>query len=413
MPTQVGRGIPRLEARAKVTGRAEYVHNLRLPGMLHGKIFRSTVPHGRIRRIDTGAARALAGVHRVVTIDDVLRLIPHPYYGPAFHDQPILAHQKVRHVGEPVAVVLAADPHVAEQAVQLIDAEYEELPAVYDEVEAMTSGAIVHDVLKPAGTFPDLKHLAGRRDTNVALDFQLVRGDVDKAFADGGSRVRAHLPHPAGAAPAARAVRHRRRAGRRRARHPHRLADAVVRAHRDRAPARLAGEPGARAGAASRRRVRRQGLHQARGAGRGARAAGAPAGEDFARHGRAVHHDHQASDHVPHPQRRDAGWQAHRAPVRGVLERRRLRRHRPAGDAEIRLHRAGAVRHRQREDRFLRALHQPHAGRRAARLRHPAAGVGLREPHRPDRPRARHRPGRVPPPQHPARRTARRRPAPR
>jgi CO/xanthine dehydrogenase Mo-binding subunit len=184
MPPQVGRGIPRLEARAKVTGRAEYVHNLHLPGMLHGKIFRSTVAHGRIRRIDTTAARALAGVHRVVTIDDVLRLIPHPYYGPAFHDQPTLAHEKVRHVGEPVAVVLAADPHVAEAAAALIEAEYDALPAVYDEVEAMTSAAIVHDVLKPAGTFPDLKHLAGRRDTNVALDFQLVRGDVEQAFAD-------------------------------------------------------------------------------------------------------------------------------------------------------------------------------------------------------------------------------------
>jgi CO/xanthine dehydrogenase Mo-binding subunit len=183
MPAQIGRTIPRLEARQKVTGRAEYVHNLRLPNMLHGKIFRSTVPHGRIRRIEAGAARALAGVHRVVTVEDVLRLIPHPYYGPAFHDQPILAHEKVRHVGEPVAVVLAADPHVAEEAVHLIDAEYDELPAVYDEVEAMTSAAIVHDVLRPAGTFPDLKHLAGRRDTNVALDFQLVRGDVDAAFA--------------------------------------------------------------------------------------------------------------------------------------------------------------------------------------------------------------------------------------
>jgi CO/xanthine dehydrogenase Mo-binding subunit len=183
MVAQVGQSIPRLEARQKVTGRAEYVHNLRLPGMLYGKIFRSTVPHGRIRRIDTGAARALDGVARVVTIDDILRLIPHPYYGPAFHDQPILAHEKVRHVGEPVAVVLAADPHVAEQAVQLIAADYDELPAVYDEIEALTSRAIVHDVLKPAGTFPDLKHLAGRRDTNVALDFQLVRGDTDKAFA--------------------------------------------------------------------------------------------------------------------------------------------------------------------------------------------------------------------------------------
>ena len=79
----------------------------------------------------------MPGVHRVVTGDDILRLIPDPYYGPAFHDQPILALDKVRHVGEPVAVVLAADPHVAEQAVRLIEAEYEELPAVYDEVEAM------------------------------------------------------------------------------------------------------------------------------------------------------------------------------------------------------------------------------------------------------------------------------------
>src|SRR5690242_12713066 len=149
MPPQVGRSIARLEARQKVTGRAEYVHNLHLPNMLHGKIFRSTVPHGRIRSIDTSAARALGGVRHVITIDDILRLIPHPYYGPAFHDQPILAHEKVRHVGEPVAVVLAADPHVAEQAVQLIDAAYEELPAVYDEIEALTSRAIVHDVLKP------------------------------------------------------------------------------------------------------------------------------------------------------------------------------------------------------------------------------------------------------------------------
>src|SRR5882672_10485714 len=184
MPPQVGRSIPRLEAREKVTGRAEYVHNLSLPNMLHGRIFRSTVPHGRIRRIDTGAARAVPGVFRVVTIDDILPLIPNPYYGPAFHDQPILAHEKVRHVGEPVAVVLAADPHVAEQAVQLIAAEYDELPAVYDEIEALDSPAIVHDVLKPAGTFPDLKHLAGRKGTNVALDFHLSRGDADKAFAE-------------------------------------------------------------------------------------------------------------------------------------------------------------------------------------------------------------------------------------
>jgi CO/xanthine dehydrogenase Mo-binding subunit len=180
---QVGRSLARVEGRAKVTGRAEYVHNLRLPGMLHGKIFRSVKPHARIKKLDIAAAEAHPGVVRVITIDDIRKLVAIPYYGPAFHDQPILADGKVRHAGEPVAVVLAADPHVAETAAGLIHAEYEDLPAVYDEVAAMGSAAIVHEVLKPAGTFPDLKHLDGRKGTNIALDFQLRRGDVDAAFA--------------------------------------------------------------------------------------------------------------------------------------------------------------------------------------------------------------------------------------
>jgi CO/xanthine dehydrogenase Mo-binding subunit len=181
---QAGRSLPRLEARDKVSGHAEYVHNMRLPGMLYGKIFRSSLPHGRIRSIDISAARDLPGVYRVVTADDVRKVIPHPYYGPAFHDQPILAIDKVRYVGEPVAIVLADDPHVADAATQLIVADYEEMPAVFDEVEAMTSTAFVHEELKPAGTFPDLKHLKGKKHTNIALDFQLRRGDVEKAFAD-------------------------------------------------------------------------------------------------------------------------------------------------------------------------------------------------------------------------------------
>ena len=180
---QVGRSVPRLESWLKVTGRAEYVHNLRLPGMLYGKIWRSTVAHGRIKRIDADAARAVGGVHRVVTGEDIRKLVPEPYYGPAFHDQPILAIDKVRYVGEPVAVVLASDPHVAEEAAHLITAEYEALPAVYDEVEAVGSKAIVHETLRPAGTFPDLKHLKGRTHTNVALDFHLRRGDAPAALA--------------------------------------------------------------------------------------------------------------------------------------------------------------------------------------------------------------------------------------
>ena len=181
---QVGRSLPRLEARAKVTGRAEYTHTMRLPGMLQAKIFRSTVAHGRIKSIDVSAAAKLRGVYRVITAEDICKVIPSPYYGPAFHDQPILAIDKVHYVGEPVAVVLAADPHLAEEAAQLIVAEYEELPAVFDEIEAADNKTLVHEELKPAGTFADLKHLKGRKGTNVALDFKLRRGNVDNAFAE-------------------------------------------------------------------------------------------------------------------------------------------------------------------------------------------------------------------------------------
>jgi CO/xanthine dehydrogenase Mo-binding subunit len=181
---EVGRSVPRLEATAKVDGSVEYIHNLRLPGMLYGRIHRSTIAHGRIVRIDTSAALAVEGVHAVVTADEVATLVANPYYGPAFHDQPVLAVGKVRHVGEPVAVVLAADPHVADEAADLVSVEYEPLEAVFDEVAAAAPGApIIHDELKPAGMFTDLKYLGGRRGTNVALDARLRTGDVDKGFA--------------------------------------------------------------------------------------------------------------------------------------------------------------------------------------------------------------------------------------
>src|ERR1700704_1967956 len=117
---QVGRSVPRLESWLKVTGRAEYVHNLRLPGMLYGRIFRSSIAHGRIKRLDLSAAQAVGGVHRVVVAADLKEIGPAPLYAPASHAQRVLAVDKVRYVGEPVAVVLAADPHVAEEAAHLI-----------------------------------------------------------------------------------------------------------------------------------------------------------------------------------------------------------------------------------------------------------------------------------------------------
>ena len=120
--TEVGRSIPRIEARAKVTGRAEYVHHC--PTARHGCMARSCAV--RSRTAASGPSTPLRPQRRRASAgssmgEDIRRLIPDPYYGPAFHDQPILALDKVRHIGEPVAVVLADDPHVAEQASQLID----------------------------------------------------------------------------------------------------------------------------------------------------------------------------------------------------------------------------------------------------------------------------------------------------
>ena len=117
---QVSRSVPRLESRAKATGTAEYIYNLRIPGMLWGKIFRSTMPHARILSIDVSAALALEGVEAVLTGEDMRAAVHDPYYGPAFHDQPVLALDKVRYVGEPVAVVFACDPNIAEEAADLI-----------------------------------------------------------------------------------------------------------------------------------------------------------------------------------------------------------------------------------------------------------------------------------------------------
>jgi len=181
---QVGRSVDRLESRSKVTGSAEYTHNLVLPRMLHAKIVRSAHAHARIVSIDTSAAASMPGVFKVVTASDVIKIIPDPHFGPAFLDQPIIAIEKVRHIGEPVAVVLADDVHIAEAAAGLVEVTYEVLPAVFDEVEAAnTNKVLVHESLKPAGTFPDLKHLLGRKATNVALDYRLRHGDVDAAFA--------------------------------------------------------------------------------------------------------------------------------------------------------------------------------------------------------------------------------------
>ena len=295
---QVGRAVPRLESWLKVTGRAEYVHNLRLPGMLYGKIFRSSVSHARIKSIDVSAAQAVAGVYRVVTSKEIREVIPDPYFGPAFHDQPILAIDKVRYVGEAVAVVLAADPHVAEEAAHLISAEYEPLPAVYDEVEAMTSKAVVHDELRASRHLPGPEAPQGQEEHQHCARLPPAarrRGRGPQVCAQG---VRAPLPHAAGDAHAARAAGLGGGVHRGQPDAAHRVAKPFVRAHRNRAPARLAGEQGAGAGAVPWRRLWREALYQAGSSRRRAYPPDEKTGEGVAHDGGAVLHHHEAR-HAP------------------------------------------------------------------------------------------------------------------
>src|SRR6266850_141041 len=114
-PTEIGKSYRRLDYQTKVTGQAQYLADMIVPGMCHGKILRSPFPHARIRSIDASKAKKVPGVVAVITRDDILHDQGiEPFYGPVFKDQTIVAVEKVRHVGDPVAAVAALSVDAAE-----------------------------------------------------------------------------------------------------------------------------------------------------------------------------------------------------------------------------------------------------------------------------------------------------------
>ena len=179
----MGRSVRRLDALEKVTGRARYVTDLALPDMLHARLLRSPYPHARIARVEATRARAVAGVRVVATSADLGWC--DPYFGPAFRDRPILAIDVARYEGEPVAAVVAESEEVAAQAIDLIEVEYDERPAVTTLEEALAPGApLVHTGERLAGHFADLSTLKPIPGTNVCHQFHLERGRPATAFAD-------------------------------------------------------------------------------------------------------------------------------------------------------------------------------------------------------------------------------------
>jgi 4-hydroxybenzoyl-CoA reductase subunit alpha len=161
----IGKRIPRPDGRAMVTGRLKYINDIYLPGMLYGKILRSPHAHAKIVKIDTSEAERLPGVKAVITAEDTPKVkFQTSYYG--VKDEYALAVDKVRYVGEPVAAVAAVDEDTAERALDLIKVEYQELPAVFDVMEAMQPGAPkIHEV-----------------KNNVAAHIFHEAGDVEKGF---------------------------------------------------------------------------------------------------------------------------------------------------------------------------------------------------------------------------------------
>lgn len=191
----IGKALPRREDARLLTGRGQFVADLKLPDMLHAVFVRSSVAHGRIRSVDLSSAAAAPGVVMVMSGADLLQLLPpvpdtqlslprkwtaqvqHSFLNP---QQPLLAHDKVRHVGEAVAVILAESRYLAEDAAELVKVDVEPLPAVVDAEQALTAdSSVLHE----------------QYGTNLIGEFEIEKGDVDAALARAPHRLKRRFHH--------------------------------------------------------------------------------------------------------------------------------------------------------------------------------------------------------------------------
>ena len=175
----IGAAVGRVEGAEKVSGQAVYGADVHFRDTLWGKILRSPYPHARILRIDTSKALQVPGVKAIVTGKDE----PDHYQGKSIRDIPVLCWDKVRYIGDKVAAIAAESREAAEEAIDLIDVEYEELPAVFDVLAAMKPGApILHDDAPSYDGAPaDIMAGAG---SNVLNKLTWGKGDIEKGFAE-------------------------------------------------------------------------------------------------------------------------------------------------------------------------------------------------------------------------------------
>ena len=191
----VGRSIPRKEDQRLLTGKGQFVADLKLPGMLHAAFVRSQVAHARIKSIDLSRALKAPGVVYAIAGPELAQMLPpvpdtqlslprkwttrvqHKFQNP---QQPLLSYDKVRHVGEAVAVILAETRYQAEDAAELVEVDLEPLPAVVDPIAGLTpESAVLHE----------------QYGTNLIGDFVVEKGDVQKALAAAPRRIKRRFHH--------------------------------------------------------------------------------------------------------------------------------------------------------------------------------------------------------------------------
>jgi CO/xanthine dehydrogenase Mo-binding subunit len=178
---EIGKSVPRIDALDKVTGRAKFTSDFETPRMLFGKIVKSLYPHARILRIDTTKAEGMSGVRTIVLPEDA----PDMRFGHVLFDEYVLPRDNlVRCVDQPIAVVVADSPDIAEEAVDLVEVEYEELPAVFDPEEALSENppAIVHPEMSEGFYSIMFPYRYDPKLPNCCNHFKIRHGNVEEGF---------------------------------------------------------------------------------------------------------------------------------------------------------------------------------------------------------------------------------------
>src|SRR5918996_4537548 len=179
----VGQAISMVDSHLRVSGGIEYTLNFELPRMLHACMLRSPHAHARVVKIDASRAAKLPGVAAVLTRNDLIGDHIDPYFGLIIQDQTLVALDRVRFVGDPVAAVAATDEETAAEALDLMDVEYQELPGVFDAEEALKPGAVLlHE--GPRRIIPGRPDVTARSQpgTNIVHLFKQRKGDIIRGF---------------------------------------------------------------------------------------------------------------------------------------------------------------------------------------------------------------------------------------